>query len=247
MVKLFSDADKIMILHNDSSFLIYFGDSGNCCVKSKGKFSSQCFNTVTQLLDLDKLIFLNQTHSCDGVSLFNSSDFAITLDLFNKDGDFLVTNLSKVGIGVLTADCLPVIFYDPVNCIAAIAHSGWRGSVDGISQKVIEEMQQKFKTKTRDLIVYFAPSAKACCYQVGQDFIVNLDNSIFLNQVILKRNEKYFFDLPKFVRLQLLDLGVEDHNIRQTYNDCTICNHNFCSYRRDGAAAARQLTVVVLK
>ena len=74
----------------------------------------------------------------------------------------------------------------------------------------------------------------------------NLENFTVSDQVLIKRNERCFFDLPKFVKLQLLELGIKVDNIHQNYNDCTICNQRFHSYRRSGQDAGRQATIISL-
>ncbi|MFC1894393.1 peptidoglycan editing factor PgeF [Candidatus Dependentiae bacterium] len=236
-----------MILHNDSSYMIYFGDCKDPCVKSNTKISLNCLKKIKNRLHLEKIIVLNQLHGIKGICLKDLSTSFSEVSFMQKTGDYIITNISKIGIGVLTADCLPIIFYDPVHNIIAIAHAGWRGAVKEIAKNLIQKMEQSFNTYTQKLIVYLAPSAKFCCYQVDNKFLNHLENSTFINQVILKRQNKYFFDLPKFVRLQLLDLGIKENNIHQNYNDCTICNTKFCSFRRQNGTSSRQVTVVALK
>src|SRR5438477_544569 len=82
----------------------------------------------------------------------------------------IIINVKNLGIGILTADCLPIIFYDPYNNIISIAHAGWRGTMQNIAIKVIETMRNSFKSKPENIEVFFGPSAKDCCYEVGENF-----------------------------------------------------------------------------
>jgi YfiH family protein len=237
-----------MILHNEPSFLIYFGDKGDRCVKTTKNYSFTAFKNIQQAIpNMEKLVFLKQEHGVEGISLKDFSSIPTEITLFKHKGDFIVTNLRQVGIGILTADCLPLIFYDPVKHVVSVVHVGWQGSVHGIVQVVVNKMKHDFGTSPTDLIAYLGPCAKVCCYVVEDDFLENLEDSEFTEQVIFKRDNKTFFNLPRFIKLQLLDLGVKQENIRKQYNSCTICDERFHSYRRDKKTKYRQATVVVLK
>ena len=237
-----------MILHNDASFLIYFGDKRDRCVKETKNYSFTAFKNIEQAMPkMEKLVFAKQEHGVDGVCLIDDSSIPTQVTLFKHKGDFIITNVRKVGIGILTADCLPLIFYDPVRHVVAIAHAGWRSAVAGIVQIAIENMEKKCSCKPSDLIVYFGPSAKVCCYCVKDDFLTHLEDSSFGENAIFRRDEKIFFNIPRFVKLQLLDLKVKKDNIHEEYNSCTICDDRFHSSRREKKTKYRQATVVVLK
>ena len=236
-----------MILHNDASFLIYFGDIKDCCVKSNCHLCIEGFEKIQKTLNLQDLIFLKQTHNSSGLCIDKDFPLQGCLQLHKQEGDFITTNIRKIGIGVLTGDCLPIVLYDRVHHVSAVVHVGWRGGVSGIIENTIKSMQEKFHVKSSELSVYFGPCAKICCYQVGDDFAKNLENFLFSDEVLLKKDEKLFFNLPRFVELQLLGLGVKKENINKEYNSCTMCDSRFHSFRRDGQDSGRQATVIVLK
>ncbi len=236
-----------MILHNEPSFLIYFGDAKDRCVKSSNTLNPEYLLELKNKLNLEKLIFLKQVHGIKGLTISDSSQAKFSLNILDKEGDFLVTNLRNIGLGILTADCLPVIFYDPVNHVVAIAHAGWKSLVAGIIPNVIETMQKEFNTKPINLNTFFGACAKVCCYQVQKDFIHNLDNSTFSDQVIFNKDNKIFFDIPRFATLQLTELGIPSKNIKKNYKSCTVCDTRFHSHRRNGKEAGRQATIVALK
>ncbi len=236
-----------MILHNEPSFLIYFGDAKDRCVKSENNFNPECFQKLQERLNLEKLVFLKQMHGIDGLTITDPIQIKFSLNLFDKQGDFIITNLRKVGIGILTADCLPLVFYDPVHHAVGIAHVGWKGLIAGIIPKVAQKMQNEFKTNPTNLDVFLGPCAKACCYQVDENFLHNLENSTFAEQVTFRRNDKIFFNIPRFAKLQLIEMRINPENINKNYRNCTICDTRFHSVRREGEKTGRQITIVGLK
>ncbi len=239
------------------NFTIFFGDKSNCTVSHKSKeFTSFC-NNLAQTHGLTKLIFSEQVHGTAGTYIDSKekAECIKPLDLnrpFNLVGDFLITNQKNIGIGVLTADCLPIIFYDTKNHVAACIHAGWRSAIAEIVTKVVQMMFEKFKFAPEDLQIYFGPCAKTCCYQVQPDFLQNLTNFKFKNQVIRKDDGKLFFDNVLFNKLLLIDLGMLSKNMHFQNNHCTMCtgkpgSNNFHSYRCDGEQALRQISFVALK
>ncbi|MBD3272755.1 peptidoglycan editing factor PgeF [Candidatus Dependentiae bacterium] len=236
-----------MILHNDPSYKIYFGDSKDDCVKSDGQINKEYFEKKLQDLKLDNLIFLKQIHSNKGICIDSPSLLNKKLILFEQEGDFIITNQRNVGIGILTADCLPVVFYDPVNHVVGVVHVGWKGAVTNIISNVIKKLKKCFNTDTSKIKIYFGPSARVCCYQISNEFIKNFDNCSFCEDIFLKKDGSLHLDLPKLVKNQLLDLGVPKGEINFDYNSCTICDLRFHSYRRSNQDPGRQATIVALK
>ena len=236
-----------MMLHNDPSFKIYFGDAKDDCVKFDGQINNDYFKLKLEKFNLKNLVFLKQVHSNHGLCIDSSSFLDKRLILFEQEGDFIITNQRNVGIGVLTADCMPIVFYDKVHHVVAVAHVGWKGAVSGIVKNVVEKFKFCFNTNPAELIVYYGPSAKVCCYQVNSDFLkksadYSLDQEFFLN-----KDGSFFLDIPKLVSRQLVAAGIFKKNINVDYNNCTICDLRFHSYRRSDQDAGRQATIVVLK
>lgn len=235
-----------MILHNDSLFKIYFGDAKDDCVKSDGNYNIEYFEKKLDLLVFDNIVFLKQVHGDLGVNV-DQNYLNKKFILFENSGDFIVTNQRNVGIGVLTADCLPVAFYDPVHHVIGIAHAGWRGAISNIFENIIKKMSENFGTKPQDLAVYFGASASVCCYEVKYDFFKNLENISSFDEFIIKKDEKFFFDLSKLATFKLIKLGVLKPQINFSYNNCTICDERFHSYRRNLMNYGRQATIISLK
>jgi YfiH family protein len=200
------------------------------------------FNRIKKKLSAKSLTFLKQVHGVDGYCVEENKK---SLSLFEREGDFLITNKPGCAIGVLTADCLPVVLHDAKNNACGVVHAGWRGGILGILPKAISSMQEKFGTRAQDLIAYFGPCAKCCCYSVGKDFYKNL-SVCYVDSVISFKKDSFFFNNVMLNKLQLLEFGLFEKNIINLHNTCTICDRSYHSYRRDGKGSCRQATVVVL-
>ncbi len=242
-----------MLLHNAPLFTIYFGDAEDKLYPDeylnlptdKNILDIKPFSKLKKIMGLEELTFLKQIHSADGMMITKENIGEIKP--FTHEGDFLMTKAHKIGLGVMTADCLPIILFDNRNNAVAIVHAGWRGSVEKIAIKTVEHMQQLYKTDPEQLQVFFGPSAKACCYKVNNDFVEQLDNFPYADKVLKRVGDQLMFDLPEFNRKQLRSIGVPKEAFRMQYNICTICDDSFFSYRRQGEEAGRQMTVVSLK
>lgn len=240
-----------MILHKAPLFQIYFGDADDTLFKQeylaidsdKDIFSLSACARLKKQMHLDQLIFLKQEHSADGLIVTQDNK---NIRAFSKAGDYLTTNIVHIGLGVMGADCLPIVFYDSVNNALAIVHAGWRGSLERIVLNVVEQMHENYNTNSDHLQLFFGPCAKVCCYEVKADFLQKLEPFSFVDTVIQKHGEKYHFDLPAFNRLLLESIGIKKDAFRFQYNSCTICDKKFSSHRRQGAHAGRQMTVAAL-
>lgn len=244
-----------MKVHKTQRFQIVFCDAGNNLFPpgyTETPFypldmTRPPYEVLTQIQqpDLYSIVLLKQTHSSDGFCV-KAENLTSLLTAPRHEGDFLCTALPGIGIGVLTADCLPMALYDPVNHVAAIVHAGWRGTVDGIGVKTLQSMYTSYGTRPEDVHVFLGPCAKTCCYQVSEDFVQQLASFLWVESVIDRRDNKLFFNLPRCNSLLLQDAGVRPASISSAYNECTICNTIFCSYRRDASASCRQLAFIVL-
>lgn len=239
-----------MLLHSGPLFSIYFGNADDALFPDQylnyrpgtELLSVDPYKKLKKLLGIERLYFLRQTHSTSGLKVAQAH-----FDAFRIEGDYLITQEKKTGLGVMTGDCLPIIFYDNFHHAIAIAHAGWRGAVAGIAPKVALEMKEKYGTKFEHLRVLFGPSIKSCCYAVGGDFLKELEDSNLADQVLYHEERGMMFDLPLFNRLQLEDIGIPKEAFKLDYNFCTSCDTRYGSYRRDGATSCRQMTVVALK
>jgi len=215
-----------MVIHNTSKFTIQFGDANS-------KISEEA-------------LFLKQIHSSDGV-VVTSKAHAEKLKKNTIEGDFLITNQKNIPIGVKTADCLPIVLYDPVQIVVAVIHAGWRGSMQKILPKTITTMQKEFGTEPKLLNVFFGPSIQSCCYEVGKELLDVGKQFPFFHKVVHKRRGKTFFDLPGFNENVFFSSQAKLSSIIPCRRICTACDSSYFSYRRDALESGRQQTVVFLK
>ncbi len=202
-------------------------------------------NSLLNVLQLSRLLVLEQIHSTVGYA-FVSPQACATYRPYAWQGDYLATSVPGVGIAVATADCLPVVLYDSRHQAVSVVHAGWRGSVAEVSVAALQQMQAVFGTVPADVCVYFGPAARACCYEVQQNIVADLSDWS-VTECLKQRSGKLFLDVPLMNELQLLRAGVQKKNIAWDSCECTICGSGYCSYRRDGATAKRQMTVAAVK
>ncbi len=243
-----------MIIHSAPRYHIYFGDAKDEMYPHQYQqwndfafLSRKPIIPMVEQLQLQNLFFLRQVHGIEGCTV--SAQNIFMTPPFSRDGDFLITHEMKLGLGILTADCLPVIAYDRKYNAIGIAHAGWRGAVAGVVLAMLNAMKKAYKSDPHELTLFFGPSAKRCCYEVQPEFITQLETYPSGDQVICSNGSRFFFDLPLFVELQALHQGVK--SIHKEYNSCTICDRRFHSSRRGTAESpdliGRQMTVVAIK
>jgi YfiH family protein len=238
-----------MRIHQNLLFRIFFGDAAHAYVpyayQGFAALDKAPFALLREPLLLQQLVFLKQIHSDRGM-VVTHIDAQQELPSFVQEGDFLITNVPHIGIGISTADCLPVIAYDRKHHALGIAHAGWRGSVVGIALKMLERMRLEYGTVAHEVAIFFGPSAQPCCYTVGAEFKKNIQGFSFVDQVLTDNDQGFIFDLSLFNQLQLQAYGVPVHAFTKAYQHCTICTKDFCSVRRMPATQQRHMTVVAL-
>ena len=195
------------------------GDEQKIVLKNR-EFSLKKLN-----LNKKKLILLNQTHS--------SKVIIINRNNINKktNADGMITSLKNVVLGILTADCAPVFIYDNKKKFVCCLHSGWKGTLNNISNNAIK-LFKKNKIKNTDLVAIIGPCLGAKNYEVDKDFKEKfIKKNIKYSKFFRKKNKtKFYFNLRGIIKYQLQQLGLKKiHNIdRDTYNNESL----FFSHRR---------------
>lgn len=168
--------------------------------------------------------------------------------------DALVTDLPGVPIGVRTADCIPVLLYDPVHRAVGAVHSGWRGTVNMIVKKTVFEMCRIFGSSPEDIRAAIGPGIGYDSFQVGEEVALAFKESGFpIEHVWSFRGMRtegtmeggHHIDLKECVRFSLEECGVKSRNISipdiDTYTDV-----RFFSARREGISCGRNINVIEL-
>jgi polyphenol oxidase len=162
--------------------------------------------------------------------------------------DALVSNTPGLAIGVLTADCAPVLFADAQARVVAAAHAGWKGALAGVVEATIATMEQAGAKRSR-ISAIVGPCIGKAAYEVGSEFHATFigERPEHSRYFVPGNTGKYFFDLTGFVRDRLDGAGIK---AVQALNVCTYSEESaFFSFRRathrNEADYGRQISAIV--
>jgi YfiH family protein len=207
---------------------------------------------------LGQLLIPHQVHgTCVAVA---DEDFMALSDAHRASRlegvDALVTSLRGVCICVSTADCMPVLLYDPQHQAVAAIHAGWRGTVARIVEHAVGVMQSRYHTDAAQLRAVVGPGISLRNFEVGDEVYDAFARQGFPMQQLARRfplmngsgaGEKWHIDLPLCNALQLQATGVPKQNILLS-GICTYDQHEtFFSARRLSIHSGRILTGILLK
>lgn len=211
------------------------------------------------LADAGKLVIPHQVHGTEVLQL--AADFFSRPEAERQamlEGiDAVMTDVSNVCIGVSTADCIPLILYDPEHHCAATIHAGWRGTVACIAEKTLDRMVRVYHSRPEKLQAVIGPGISLKNFEVGQDVYEQFGKQASGGSQIAFRLPAsgyqkdgglltWHIDLPRCNRLQLQGRGILPENIY----DCGICTYDhadqYFSARRLGISSGRIFTGIVL-
>lgn len=209
------------------------------------KIVSTCRQELAAVLSLniEQLVFPLQTHS---------SVVAEVEDVDHKEFksiDALITNKPGICLCIQTADCVPVLFYDPVNKVIAAAHAGWRGTVGQITAGVITMFTSRFHASPDNILVFMGPSISADNYEVGEEVANAILRSIPEPEKIIEEGSraKFLINLSEANRQVLLYSGIPAENI-EVSDYCTFRDKDlFFSARREGIGTGRLVSGIRLE
>jgi YfiH family protein len=181
----------------------------------------------------NKRIFIPIQKHTDNVHVLKSDMKPVTADA-------VITDRPNVLIGVIVADCVPVLIYDRNKKVIGAVHAGWKGTASGILEKTLSLMTEKFNSGPDDLLVSIGPSIKKCSYEVDADVKQAVESGTGPGDYIDQRGEKYMVDLAEANMIQSLNHGIPEINIWKS-EDCTFCNPGkYYSYRYMKGSKGRQ-------
>jgi YfiH family protein len=170
---------------------------------------------------------------------------------YRRRADALMTEEPGIFLLISFADCLPVMYFDPVHRVAAMAHAGWRGTSLGIAGKTVRALAERFGSRPADLLVGLAPCIGPCCYEVGPDVLEAFEHSHLTRTLVTQPSvrgnvDHWMLDLKETNRLQLLDAGVAPDHI-EMMPFCTGCRTDlFFSHRCEQGKTGRFAVLVGL-
>lgn len=206
-------------------------DSLNCGLASNDNPNQvrQNLTLVKNHFEADTLFTLKQVHGEVVVEITPDSDPDV-----RDQGDGLITTSPRLALGVLTADCAPVLLCDPTQPVIAVAHAGWRGAVSALLPNVITAMLDK-GANHNTLHALIGPTIGPQSYQVGQEFMQRIMTSFpnarqyFSDRHLEDQDRQTFFNLPGFIESRLRSLNVT--RVTDLGID-TYAHQNFFSHRR---------------
>lgn len=176
--------------------------------------------------------------ACVNMSLDHSSEVAVVQSghkgkgMKGKGGisaDALVTNEKNLFLFLLTADCLPIIFYDPEREVVSLCHVGWRGVEVRIIKKVIETFTGKYESKPGNIIAAMGPAVYKESYKFPSPFQRELPG--WENFLKSSPDGLISVDFVGYARKQMIEVGISEGNIEESGID-TARSHNFFSHYR---------------
>ena len=191
-----------------------------------------------------QFVFPRQVHG-DRVEIVNESMGFTDI----PDTDALITNQPGICTCVQTADCVPILLFDPVKRVIAAVHAGWRGTVNRIVGKTIQCMQQQFGSEPKNMLAAIGPSISSEYYEVGADVISLIQKSFPDSPELLRSAEdenKACLDLWEANRVIMKEAGLSQIRI-ETMERCSWFDESrFFSARRDGVTTGRMVTGIML-
>lgn len=164
--------------------------------------------------------------------------------------DGMVTNVLNTLLMVLVADCVPILFFDPVKRVIGVAHAGWRGTIRLVAKNTVKVFQQKFDSSTTDIIVGIGPSIGPCCYEIGPEVVTQVEKIFHSKEGYINNespNGKAYFNLWKGNERQLIQAGIPEENI-EVARVCTCCNSDlFFSERHQRGPTGRFGAGIMIK
>jgi YfiH family protein len=215
----------------------FTGDSSDVLKNNRKQLAHQ--------LDIkaNQLVFPRQTHTNCVAEVLDIPDDEIS------ETDALVTENPKICLCVQTADCVPILLYDPVkNAISAI-HAGWRGTLKKIVEVAIEKMIANYNCSPKNILAAIGPAISPTIYEVGDEVVQAVRKSIPKAEMTLQKNNsgKYHLNLWEANRQILLANGVISENI-EIFDECSFQNNDkYFSARKEGINTGRIVTGIMLK
>ncbi len=185
-------------------------------------------------VDIEHVFWRKQIHGDDILVAKDSSRSSRGC----PDADAYITCQKNLPVAIRTADCVPVLLFDPIKRAIGIVHAGWKGTAKEITYKTVLLMKETFGSNPKDIQAVLGPAIQPCCYEVGAEFRQHFPNEI------IERGDKLYVDVTKNNYKQLLKAGLKKEHINNT-GICTHCNPKYFSFRRDAEKSGRMISLMI--
>jgi YfiH family protein len=195
-----------------------------------------------------RLITVNQVHGENIIPIDAEGLIDGTINPRTVEADAMITDAPGIAIGVETADCVPVLLYDPETPAVAAIHAGWRSTVKKIVDKTVVRMGVEFGTCPQRIVAAIGPAIGPECYEVDEPVMGPVREAFsYWKEITTPRGkDRWGLDLVKANAKELLKMGLLEQNIHGL-GLCTACRRDlFYSFRAEGRTG-RMLSVVMIK
>jgi len=146
--------------------------------------------------------------------------------------DAVITDKKDTPLMVMVADCSPILFYDAVKEVIAVAHAGRAGAFSNIVKNVLDSFQNDFGSNMEDITVVVGANIKKCCYEVGEEIFFEA-KTLHLQKHLQKKETSYFLNISTILKEQLLNANIPEQNI-EFIQECSSCRvDKYFSYRKE--------------
>ena len=208
-------------------------------------------------VSFDSFVAAHQTHTTNIKKVgLNDKGKGVTKERDYTDIDGLITNEKGITLVTFFADCIPLYFFDPINNAIGLAHSGWRGTLNGMVTKMVKAMEENYKTNPKNLIACIGPGICEDCYEISLDLADKFKSSFDIENIsdIISNyhkdkfgNEHCQLNLGKANEILMIRAGILRENISIS-NICTHCNSNLLfSHRKQGDDRGNLAAFLALK
>ena len=208
------------------------------------------YRRLKAALGIDKLVFSRQVHKTD-VRRVTGADAREPFDPLPYEADGLVTDEPGLSLIIFVADCIPILFHDPVRGTVGAAHAGWRGTVADIAGITVRRMAAEFGSDPKNIRAAIGPGISACCFETGPEVpeavraCLGDEGAAFIAPSV--NPGKSMVDLKGVNRALLLRAGVLPEHIA-TSPDCTMCQHDkYWSHRHTHGERGVQAAIITRK
>jgi hypothetical protein len=173
------------------------------------------------------------------------ADESLTFDT-PPECDALITNVPNLPLMVMSADCTPILLYDPITRSIGAVHAGRAGALAEILPKTIRKMGEAFGSRMSDLYITMGPSIHGCCYEINDQIAADVIASGY--PAALRSEEgKVYLDVNTVLKTQLERMGFPSNRL-EIIDECTACRcDTYFSYRADRQRTGRIGGIIMLR
>jgi YfiH family protein len=199
---------------------------------------------LAAVLDINasQLLFPRQTHTNCVAEILEIPENEIS------ETDALVSNKIGICLCIQTADCVPILLFDPVQEVIAAVHAGWRGSVNKIVEVAVQKMISEYNSSPKDILAAIGPSISPEVYEVGDEVVKAAKSSIPNSEktLLINKARKFHFNLWEANRQLLLQTGLQTDNI-EILGECSYQNSDkYFSARKEGIDTGRMVSGIMI-